>query len=79
MSRAKPDRVPNLAFAVSLRGEAACALADEIGVPVMVPALRPGGYREVSTAEARAFFAGQPTRAKVVWLETSYDVSMVLK
>lgn len=70
----KPRPIPFDAVPVTLFGEAACALADELGLPVSTYALR--GERLLSTADARAYLAKGRADGRDfssgVWLVTAY-------
>jgi hypothetical protein len=77
---AKRAEIPIGAVPVTLWGEAACAFADELGLPVSTYALK--GSREMSTAEARAYLAKGREQGSNwstgIWLVTAYNVDAVL-
>lgn len=78
----KASKVPEMATPVSIHGEAACALADAIGCDVETYAVRPGGSRPISTADARAFLAKNPTSegwSKAIWLQVATDLRWVIQ
>jgi len=81
MGTPKVARVPMLAVPNTLRGEAACAFADELGTTVDTHALR--GARPLSTEAARAFLASGSAQghdfSSAIWIITSYDVSEILR
>lgn len=74
MKRSCTVQVPFAAVPVTLFGEAACALADDLGIPVSTYALR--GERAMSTADARAYLAKGTAQGmrfdSGVWLVTAY-------
>ncbi len=86
MSKHTASRIPMMASPISLKGEAACVLADELGIDVYTVAATREGQRPITTAEARAFFAkgveagyGGAAWNSQVWLTTAYDVSAVVR
>ena len=67
----KARKMPPTASVVSLRGEEACRLADDLGIPVLALAANREGARPVSTAEAREWMARFPVenpRNCTIWL-----------
>ena len=71
--------IPIGAVPVTLWGEAACAFADELGLPVSTYALK--GSREMSTADARAYLAKGREQGSNwstgIWIVTAYNVDAV--
>lgn len=68
--------VPFAAVPVTLHGEAACVLADKLGMPVSTYALR--GERPMTTVDARTYLAKGAAQGmrfdSGVWLVTAYNL-----
>jgi hypothetical protein len=84
-SKTKPSVIPPMAVPVCLLGEAACEMADALGIPVETAAAHAPGWRSLCTADARAHFAIGRDRGygaawdESVYLIVRYDVSDIVR